>query len=240
MTNSNSIRKNIKACLFDMDGLLLNTEDIYTITANEALKKYGKGPFTWDVKMRMQGLPGPEAGAVAVKHYDLPCTVQEYMDLNAQLQNDYWGKSAFLPGAKELIQYLKSKNIPIALCTSSDKSKLNKKTDHLKDVFELFDVIVTGDDSRIPKGKGKPFPDVWIAGLAELNEKFNTSITSDECLVFEDGKIGVTSGMSFGAFVIWVPHPESYGVLGDTDAFLNGKGELVKSLELFDATQFGL
>lgn len=235
-----TIPTNIKACLFDMDGLLLNTEDIYTITADKVLAKYNKGPFTWDIKMKMQGLPGPEAAQVAIDFYKLPLTPQEYMDENQEIQNDLWSTSAFLPGALELLDYLHSKKIPIALCTSSNQLKLNQKTGHLKHGFDLFDAYVTGDDPRIPKGRGKPSPDCWQIGLKSLNEKFSTDIKPEECLVFEDGKIGVQSGKAFGGYVIWVPHPEAKHVLGDTDTFLDGKGELVESLTKFKPSKFGL
>ena len=177
--------KQIKACLFDMDGLLVNTEDIYTITCNEILTKYGKGPLTWDVKLKLQGLPGPEAGDKLISTYDLPLTYEEYNDLNIKSQETKWPTCAFLPGAQDLIHYLHDHNVPIALCTSSNKEKLQGKTSHLKG-FDCFDAIVTGDDARIPKGRGKPCPDIYQLGLKELNEKFGTNIKSDECLVFEE------------------------------------------------------
>lgn len=43
-----------------MDGLLLNTEDIYTEVTDELLAESGKGPLSWDVKVQLQGRPGPE------------------------------------------------------------------------------------------------------------------------------------------------------------------------------------
>lgn len=43
-----------------MDGLLINTEDIYTEVTNELLAEHGKGELTWDVKITLQGRPGPE------------------------------------------------------------------------------------------------------------------------------------------------------------------------------------
>lgn len=52
----------VKACLFDMDGLLINTEDIYTETLNETLAEFGKGPLTWDVKIQLQGASGAGSG----------------------------------------------------------------------------------------------------------------------------------------------------------------------------------
>lgn len=231
--------KQIKACLFDMDGLLLNTEDIYTVTCNEILSKYNKGPLTWDVKLKIQGLPGPEAGVKLIDHYDLPLSYDEYNDLNVKSQETKWPTCAFLPGAQDLIDYLHEHNVPIALCTSSNKTKFHGKTDHLKG-FDCFDVIITGDDPRIPKGRGKPCPDIYQLGLEELNKKLNTEIKPEECLVFEDGIPGVNAGKALGAYVIWVPHPEAIEFLGDTDAILEGKGELLLSLEDFDKGNYGL
>jgi pseudouridine-5'-monophosphatase len=50
-----------KACLFDMDGLLINTEDMYTEVTNEVLAEHGKPPLPWSVKIQLQGRPGPDA-----------------------------------------------------------------------------------------------------------------------------------------------------------------------------------
>lgn len=230
----------VKACLFDMDGLLINTEDIYTLTLNRILKEYGLGPLTWDVKIQLQGLPGPEAGKKIIETYKLPLTPKELETKNIEIQNDYWPTAAFLPGALELLKYLKSKNIPIALCTSSNKIKFKGKTSHLGEGFNLFDAIVTGDDERIPSGRGKPFPDVWQVGLKSLNDKFNTSISPSECLVFEDGIIGVQSGRAFGAHVIWVPHQESLPFIDNAADVLQGQGEQLNTLEELELSKYGL
>lgn len=223
-----------------MDGLLINTEDIYTLTLNEILADHGKGPLTWDVKVHLQGLPGPQAAARVIKEYDLPLTPDEYEKLNLEIQSKKWGDCAFLPGALELIKHLKSKNIPIALCTSSSKIKFEQKTQHLKEGFKFFDAVVTGDDERIPDGRGKPFPDIWQIGLKELNEADGTSFQPDQCLVFEDGLSGVKAGLAFGGYVIWVPHPGAYEFLGDTEGLLNGNGVVLKSLEDLEPEKFGL
>jgi hypothetical protein len=50
----------IRACLFDMDGLLLNTEDIYTTITNSVLQEYGKPNMPWTLKAQIQGRPAPE------------------------------------------------------------------------------------------------------------------------------------------------------------------------------------
>jgi beta-phosphoglucomutase-like phosphatase (HAD superfamily) len=50
----------IRACLFDMDGLLINSEDLYTICTNEVLREFGKPDLPWNIKAQLQGRPGPE------------------------------------------------------------------------------------------------------------------------------------------------------------------------------------
>lgn len=223
-----------------MDGLLINTEDIYTITLNRILGEYGLGPLTWDVKIQLQGLPGQEAGKKIIETYNLPLTPPELEKKNIEIQNDYWPSAAFLPGALELLKWLKERKIPIALCTSSNKIKFKGKTSHLGEGFSLFDVVVTGDDERIPPGRGKPFPDVWQVGLNGLNEKYGTSIKPTECLVFEDAVLGVKSGRAFGAHVIWVPHQGSIPYVGTAEEVLADQGEKLNSLEEFDREKYGL
>jgi len=48
------------SCLFDMDGLLINTEDLYTVCTNEVLREFGKPDMPWSVKAQLQGRPGPD------------------------------------------------------------------------------------------------------------------------------------------------------------------------------------
>lgn len=52
--------KQIKACLFDMDGLLIDSENIYTEVKNEILAEHGKGKLPWEIKLQLQGRPGLE------------------------------------------------------------------------------------------------------------------------------------------------------------------------------------
>lgn len=52
--------KKIRACLFDMDGLLINSEEIYTEVTNQILEEHGKGKLPWEIKIQLQGRPGPD------------------------------------------------------------------------------------------------------------------------------------------------------------------------------------
>lgn len=240
-----TMARQIKACLFDMDGTLLNTEDLYTKAASAILAKYGKGPLTWDIKLDLQGRPGPQAAEKLLAHYNLPLTVAEYVDLAADTSEQIWPESAWLPGALELLQYLKEKHVPMALGTGSNTLNYLRKTKHLRD-FEMFGAhVVLGDDLRIPPGRGKPEPDVWHVCLESLNSERRElgldEIAMEDCLVFEDGIPGVLSGQNANATVIWIPHPEALVELkGKEKTLVREQDEILGSLEEFDKAKYGL
>lgn len=225
-----------------MDGTLLNTEDLYTEAATQMLADFGKGPMTWDVKINLQGRPGPEANRIMIDHYNLPLTPEEFYEKALAKQAPLWPKSRFLPGALELVEHLVSKNIPIALGTSSNRVNFERKTGHLQHGFRHFGQhVVTGDDPRIPPGKGKPEPDIWYACLESLNEERRAQglddIAIDECLVFEDGIPGVISGQRAGAKVIWRPHPEALPVLNGREKEIIKDGVMVAEWTDFNVNE---
>lgn len=229
-----------------MDGTLINTEDIYTEAATELLALYGKGPLTWDIKIDLQGRPGPEAAQKVIDFYEIPATKEEFMKKAFEIQETKWHRSAFLPGALELLKYLKSREIPIGLATSSNTANYKKKIAHLGEGFSLFDGhIVTGDDKRIPPGCGKPKPDIWHVCLKSINDtrekKGLEPIKMEECLIFEDGIPGVISGQNAKGYVVWIPHPGALGVLNGKEKEIIGQtGEILESLDQFDKAKFGL
>lgn len=233
-----------------MDGLLINSEDIYTIALTEALKRFGKGPLTWDVKVNLQGRPGPDAARCVIEHYDLPLEPEELFKLTTEIQGDLWPSVSFMPGALELIEYLSESGVPIALATSSHSHNFRMKTNHLPHGFKHFrHHVVTGDDVRIPKGRGKPFPDIWHTALKSLNAERSEAglgeIDISECLIFEDGVPGVHAGKAAGGFVIWVPDKRALQVLGDqfVPSLIganNEHGLVLESLADFEKSDFGL
>lgn len=229
-----------------MDGLLINTEDMYTEVTNEVLAEHGKGPLPWSVKIELQGRPGPDAAKKFLEWSQLPYTPEELFTITSKKQAEKWHKTQFLPGALDLLKHLKEYNIPMALATSSHKQNFHLKTDHLQYGFELFgDHIVVGDDPRIPKGRGKPHPDIWLVALESLNSERRQQgleeIKPEECLVFEDGVPGVTAGRAAGAHVIWIPDPRALEVLnGKEKEIIGNQGEILESLEQLDKPKYGL
>lgn len=219
-----------------MDGLLLDTEDIYTMCVNLVLEKYGKPTLPWSIKAKLQGRPGPAANKIFHEWANLPITPEEYLVQNTELQKKLFPTTKPLPGISEMLghlgrtrywdvkdgaakAYVKEKQgaqephrVHIALATSSHLSNFKVKTNHLEELFSIFPSHrrVLGDDARLTPGRGKPLPDIFLLALKTINDSLPASeapITPEECLVFEDSVPGVEAGRRAGMRVIWCPHP---------------------------------
>ncbi|KAJ5584871.1 HAD superfamily hydrolase [Penicillium hispanicum] len=225
----------IRACLFDMDGLLIDSEDLYTTITNEVLAEYGKPNLPWSIKAQLQGRPQPESSKIFHDWAKLPITPEETLAKQSALQAKYFPQTKPLPGVPDLLTKLVSTQstdqpVHIALATSSNSRNFKLKTDHLTDLFKAFPQVhrVLGDDPRIGKGRGKPLPDIYLLALETINEdlrsKGQTEIKPEECLVFEDAVPGVEAGRRAGMQVVWCPHPgllEAYQ--GREDEVLAGR-----------------
>ncbi|KAK0717994.1 HAD-like domain-containing protein [Lasiosphaeria miniovina] len=223
----------VRACLFDMDGLLLDTEDLYSLCCNLVLEKYQKPKLPWSIKAKLQGRPGPAANKLFHDWAQLPITEEEYSKEYYALQAQHFPGTQPLPGIEKLLndlgrtRYWDAQNtkqqpgvqtqspkqrVHIALATSSHESNFRLKTAHLEELFSVFETQrrVLGDDKRIPPGRGKPLPDIYLLALQTINESLpagEAPIKPEECLVFEDSVPGVEAGRRAGMRVIWCPHP---------------------------------
>lgn len=204
----------IRAALFDMDGLLIDSEDIYTTVTNTILERYGRPSLPWSIKAQLQGRPGPQAGAIFHAWAQLPISQEQFMTEQRELQVNLFPNCQPLPGVMQLLQGLKDRGVHMALATSSHAGNFKLKASHLGHLFEYFspEHQVLGDDPRIPKGRGKPAPDIYLLALSTLNATLEARgqppIQPEECLVFEDSVPGVESGRRAGMQTVWVPHPE--------------------------------
>ncbi|KAJ5770132.1 uncharacterized protein N7511_002183 [Penicillium nucicola] len=212
----------IRACLFDMDGLLIDSEDLYTVITNEILQKYGRPLLPWSIKAQMQGRPAPEASKIFHDFAQLSISEEQLNEERSALQRKYFPRSQPLPGVRTLLNNLASTKttdepVYIALATSSHSGNYKLKTDHQTELMSVFPDAhkVLGDDPRIGKGRGKPLPDIYLLALetinVELRKEGKTEIKPEECLVFEDAVPGVEAGRRAGMQVVWCPHP---GLLG--------------------------
>ncbi|KAI1138723.1 HAD-like protein [Hypoxylon sp. FL0543] len=211
----------VRACLFDMDGLLINTEDLYTHCANIVLTKYGRPPLPWSVKAQLMGIPGSSNGDTFHNWAKVPISREQFKKEQTEQQRIHFPECQPLPGVEKLLKDLKraktAQGLPveIALASSSEKQNYEMKTSRetTRAVLELIpeEHRVLGDDPRIQHGRGKPAPDIYLVALESINSSLPDGVPKiepKECLVFEDSVLGVEAGRRAGMRVVWVPHPE--------------------------------
>ncbi|APA13154.1 hypothetical protein sscle_10g079240 [Sclerotinia sclerotiorum 1980 UF-70] len=227
----------IRACLFDMDGLLLDSEDKYTIVTNTLLKKYNRPPLPWSIKAQLQGRPAASATEIFFNWANLPISREQYNEEQESLKRELFQTCMPLPGVTKLLEDLgiartkakegeKERKLHIALATSSHKEMYDAKTMNHVALFEVFPPHrkVLGDDPRIGPGRGKPAPDIYLLALDTINQSLEEGeepVKPEECLVFEDSVPGVESGRRAGMRVVWCPHPELKG------EFVGREGEVL-------------
>lgn len=211
--------------LFDMDGLLLDTEIFYTRVTQSIVGRFGK-TFDWSLKSNMIGRPAVDSARYLVEQLDLPITAEEYLEERNGMLKVAFADCEALPGAQDLVMRLHENNIPIALASSSSHELYEIKTSKHRQWFELFDAVVTGDNPMIKKGK--PEPDIFLHAASQLGAKPGKTV------VFEDAPSGLQAGKAAGMQVVVVPNPQMDKTrFGQADYILN-------SLEEFDLSLFGL
>ncbi|CAH9110391.1 unnamed protein product [Cuscuta europaea] len=168
MTNPNGIRASpspqkpsITHVIFDMDGLLLDTEKFYTEVQEIILARYNK-TFDWSLKAKMMGKKALEAAKVFVEETGIndSLTAEDFLvEREAMLQN-LFPTSELMPGAGRLILHLHKKGIPMSVATGSHKRHFQLKTEQYDELFSLMHHIVVGDDPEVKQGK--PSPDIFL------------------------------------------------------------------------------
>ncbi|PGH03498.1 hypothetical protein GX51_04073 [Blastomyces parvus] len=244
----------IRACLFDMDGLLIDSEDIYSLVINTILAEYGRPAMPWSIKAQLQGRPAPQAGKIFHDWAQLPIPMDEFREKQAALQQIHFPTTKPLPGVVTLLSDLAataktSSPIHIALATSSTSKNYALKTAHLAELFSVFPEsrLIRGDNPRIGAGRGKPLPDIYLLALEIINAEIRAAnngepeIKPEECLVFEDSVPGVEAGRRAGMQVVWVPYTgllEEYR--GKEDVVLAGLTGEHKDVDMDHAVLEGL
>ncbi|KAG5638325.1 hypothetical protein H0H81_000743 [Sphagnurus paluster] len=213
-----SIRPKIEYVLFDMDGLMIDSEKVYTDVTNEILGKYGK-EMTWEMKAGIMGKSERQAAEHLLAFFpDLPIDIETYLSDRNILQDAIWPTVPLLPGIRKLVLHLKAHNIPIALATGSRRRNFQLKTGHLSEVFDCFEgKVVCGDDKQCGM-KGKPAPDIFLVAAREMlgrnvgypdTNNAEQVIERAKALVFEDGLPGLQAGKRAGMSGWWFRLPRS-------------------------------
>ena len=216
---------NISCLIYDMDGLLLDTEGIYTEVTQQIVGEYGK-VFDWSVKGKIIGRRAIQAAEIIVDSFDLPITPQDYLDSRKNVLLEKFKDTVALPGAKEMTTHFFDLGIPQALATSSSSPIFEAKFEKHKKWFSQFTQIIKGDDPELKEGK--PAPDIFLLAARRLG------VDPAECLVFEDAPTGTEAALAAGMSVVVVPDPNM-----DHCHYKNAS-QIISSLKDFDPEYWGL
>src|SRR5947209_6102097 len=93
----------IRAIIFDLDGLLINSEDIIHTCTDNILRKYGRPPVPWSVKAQLMGLSGYSTGEALYNWAQLPITFEKFVHEQTAQKELHLPKCKPLPGAEKLL-----------------------------------------------------------------------------------------------------------------------------------------
>jgi HAD superfamily hydrolase (TIGR01509 family) len=185
----------LRALIFDMDGLLVDTEPLAAKAMDDFLARYQLERRPW-VHARLLGRRLPEAVAIVREGYEMSEPLDQLTDVYAGMRMDALrGAVKALPGAHEIIAWGRARNLKLALASSGMRVHVDLSLLEVG-LNGAFDAEITGDDVM----HGKPAPDLFVGAAAKLG------VAPADCVVFEDAPAGVTAGKAAGMRVIAVPH----------------------------------
>ena len=188
-------RRPIRGILFDMDGLVLDSESLYTRFWREAAQALGY-PMTVEQSLGMRSL-GKSLGQPYLESlFGAGIDYTTLRNKRIELMDAYVAQHGIAPkpGIYELLDYMEEKGIAAAITSSSPMEFIEK---HLADVNLLhrFQKLCSGHN--IPNGK--PAPDIYLLGAKELGLK------PEECLALEDSPTGILSAYRAGCLPVMIP-----------------------------------
>ena len=186
-----------RSVVFDLDGLLIDTEPIFAEAARRLVVRRGK-TFDPEVLNHMMGTPARQAVPVLRDRHGLTETVEELIAEGRDLFLEVVGEAPIrlLPGAIKLLERLEEKRVPLALATSSTARYVQRIAAPLG-LLPRFAFVLTADDVQ----QGKPFPEMYEKAAARFGHG------PAEMVVFEDSPNGLRAAKAAGARCIVVPHP---------------------------------
>ncbi|KAK9888471.1 hypothetical protein WA026_000720 [Henosepilachna vigintioctopunctata] len=188
--------------IFDMDGLLIESESIYNRILTEITAEYGK-IFDLNIRLKILGTPEPDTARILIEELKLPLTIDEFLKVYRARTAEQLTNPQLMPGAERLVQHLHKHKIPIAVATSSSHDSVKIKTQNHVKLFSLFHHIVCGSTDPEVK-QGKPAPDIFLVCASRFSDKPDPF----QCLVLEDAPNGVTGARAAGMQAVLVPNEE--------------------------------
>lgn len=184
-----------EAVLFDNDGLLLDTEAVWSRGEMKLFERRGR-EFTIDHKRSLVGSSVRIAGQKLARFLDEPGKDEELMDeLNDLVLEELEGGVDAMVGARELVELLRLAGVPVALVSNSPRQFI-EKSHEVAGTGLPFDAVISGHE--VPEAK--PAPDAYLEACRQLEVEPGKRVVG-----LEDSPSGVTAAVAAGLFVIGIP-----------------------------------
>ncbi|HEV3445496.1 MAG TPA: HAD family phosphatase [Gemmataceae bacterium] len=192
----NKTTKQIRAVVFDLDGLMIDSEPIFEEAARRLLARRGRTLLP-RVLQAMLGVPARDALKLFGEGHGLSETVEELRVESSRLFAEVVGETPvpLMPGVLELLERLEAKGIPKAIATSSSASYVQRILPP-HNLLQRFQFVLTCDDVTC----GKPAPEIYEKAAARWG------YAPAEMLVLEDSPNGLRAAKAAGAICVVVPH----------------------------------
>jgi len=183
-----------QAIIFDMDGVIINSEEIWAKKELSFFKQFAD-QWTSADQQAITGRSIHDIYSYISQKYSLSLSEAEFFQEYDQIAQQVYGQETqLLPGVIDLLNQIKATQLPLALASSSPHSWIKLVIDRFN-LKNFFKVIVSSDDI---KGKGKPAPDIFLFTAKKLKIKPN------KCLVIEDSINGVKAAKAAAMSCIWL------------------------------------
>ncbi len=187
--------KMIKAIIFDMDGVIVDSEGLHVRAEKAAFNKFNL-PVTENDWSGSKGRTSREFFAEMIQRYQSEANNSQatsekiIAEKLAYLRKNANGLQLY-PDFKELIAFIKEKYPHTALATSSSRDELQLSLDKFN-LGQYFNAVIDGDMVKY----GKPHPEPYLLAMQKLN------VNPENCIIIEDADNGITAGKAAGARVI--------------------------------------
>ena len=198
--------KSPKACLFDLDGVLIDSEPLHGKAWEKTAAYFNKKLTNTQLNL-LKGRTRVDCGKQLIEWINKSIELKELLAIHHPISKRLVKKAQAMPGAEDLVKWCVKKGLPIALVTSSSKESVQNKAEP-HSWMRFFPTKVQGDDPSL--AAGKPSPDPYLLAAKKLN------IKPEFCWAIEDSISGTNSALNAGCLV-WVLNKEKKSKEFDTN-----------------------
>ena len=212
-----------RAVIFDLDGVLVDSEPLFLKALNRVLIAEGARPLTEEENRRLVGTTVENTWSGIMEMRALSKSTDYYLDRYDQVVLRIFEEDLELqPGARRLVDEVQARGLPMGLATGSRRKWVDVKL-RVVGLDGVFDAIIAGDEIQ----QGKPAPDTYLEVARRLR------VPPDQCLAVEDSPTGVAAAVAAGMYTVAVRTDFTAGM------DVSRANAVLDSLEEFDTDLLG-